>query len=75
MLAAGMDEGRKRTLAVVTAVLLVPRIGSLAWDGRSSAPSCESFLMAALGLAERIMEAIDRRYPVRKEQSHENRRV
>lgn len=58
-----MDEGRKRTLAVVTAVLPVPRIGNLAWDGRSTALVNESFLMSALGLAERIMEVIDRKYP------------
>jgi len=58
-----VDEGRKRTLAVVTAVLLVPRLGNLAWDGRSSAASCESLLMSALGVAERIMEVIDRKYP------------
>lgn len=61
-----MDEGRKRTLAVVTAVLLVPRLGNLIWDGRSSAPANESFLMSALGLAERIMEVIDRRYAVKE---------
>jgi len=60
-----MDEGRKRTLAVVTAVLLVPRIGNLAWDGHSKAPANESFLMSALGLAERIMQVIDHRYAER----------
>jgi hypothetical protein len=57
-----MDEGRKRTLAVVTAVLLVPRLGNLAWDCRSSTSSCESFLMSALGVAEKILEVIDRKY-------------
>lgn len=63
-----MDEGRKRTLAIVTAVLLVPRLGNLAWDGRSSAASCESFMMLALGVAEKIMDVIDRKYPsARKE--------
>lgn len=51
-----MDEGRKRTLAVVTAMLLVPRIGNLAWDGRSNVAANESFLMAAPSLAKRIME-------------------
>ncbi len=61
-----MDEGRKRTLAVVTAVLLVPRIGNLAWDGRSGNPACESFVMSALGLAEKIMEVIDQRYSTAK---------
>jgi hypothetical protein len=60
-----MDEGRKRTLAVVTAVLLVPRLGNLAWDGHSGNPACESFVMSALGLAERIMQVIDQRYPAR----------
>jgi hypothetical protein len=65
---AAMDEGRKRTLAVVTAVLLAPRLGNLAWDGRSSTSSCESFLMSALRVAERIMEAIDQRYPARPKQ-------
>jgi hypothetical protein len=44
-----MDEGSKRTLAVVTAVLLVPRLGNVMWDGRSVAPANESFLMSALG--------------------------
>ena len=61
-----VDEGRKRTLAVVTAVLLVPRLGNLMWDGRSSAPANESFLMSALRLAERIMEVIDRRYAAKE---------
>jgi hypothetical protein len=51
---SAMDEGRKRTLAVVTAVLLVPRIGNLAWDGRSGNPAGE--------LAEWI-KLIDRKYP------------
>lgn len=58
-----MDEGRKRTLGVITAVLLVPRLGNLAWDGRSAVPANESFLMSAVALGERIMEVIDRKYP------------
>ena len=61
-----MDEGRKRTLAVVTAVLLVPRLGNMAWDGRSGNLACESLVMAALGLAERIMEVIDQKYVVKE---------
>jgi hypothetical protein len=61
-----MDEGRKRTLAVVTTVLLVPRLGNLAWDGRNGNPACESFLMSALGVAEEIMRVIDQRYPAGK---------
>ena len=57
-----MDEGRKRTLAVVTAVLLAPRLKEWAWDGRTGAPVCEGFVLTALGVAERIMETIDRKY-------------
>jgi len=50
----------------VTAVLLVPRVGNLAWDGRSGNTACESFVMSGLGLAEKIMEVIDQRYPAIK---------
>lgn len=57
-----MDEGRKRTLGIITAVLVVPRLGNLAWDGRNN-PANESFVMSALGLAEKIMDIIDHRYP------------
>ena len=66
MYTVAMDEGRKRTLGVITAVLLVPRLGNLHWDGRSNAPSNESLLMSALSLAERILEIIDRRYTAKK---------
>lgn len=59
-------KAANETLGVITPVLLVPRLGNLMWDGRSSAAANESFLMSALSLAERIMEVIDRRYVAKK---------
>jgi hypothetical protein len=37
--------------------------GQFGVDGRSSTSSYESFLMSALGVAEKILEVIDRKYP------------
>jgi hypothetical protein len=57
-----VDEGRKRVLAILTAVLAAPRLTDWNWDGRAGAPACESIVITALGAAERIMEMIDRRH-------------
>ncbi|HEX2776800.1 MAG TPA: hypothetical protein VHN10_09185 [Candidatus Acidoferrales bacterium] len=57
-----MDEGRKRVLAILTAILAAPRLADWNWDGRTGAPACESVVITALGAAERIMEMIDRRH-------------
>ncbi|HXN73843.1 MAG TPA: hypothetical protein VN861_14955 [Candidatus Acidoferrales bacterium] len=57
-----MDEGRKRVLAILTAILAAPRLADWNWDGRAGAPACESVVITALGAAERIMQMIDRRY-------------
>ena len=35
-----MDEGRKRVLAIMTAILLAPRLKDWAWDGRGGASTC-----------------------------------
>jgi hypothetical protein len=57
-----VDEGRKRVLAILTAVLAAPRLKDWNWDGRPGAPACEGIVITALGAAERIMEMIDRRH-------------
>ncbi|MGA2846221.1 MAG: hypothetical protein ABSF68_12430 [Candidatus Acidiferrales bacterium] len=57
-----MDEGRKRILAILTAILAAPRMADWNWDGRAGAPACESIVVTAMGAAERIMEMIDRRH-------------
>jgi hypothetical protein len=53
---------RKRVLGILTAILVAPRLKDWAWDGRTGAPACEGFVMTALGVAERIMEIIDRKH-------------
>jgi hypothetical protein len=57
-----MDEGRKRVLGILTAILVAPRLKDWAWDGRGGASTCEGFVHAAMGVAERIMSMIDRKY-------------
>jgi hypothetical protein len=56
-----VDEGRKRVVAILTAILAAPRLADWNWDGRAGAPACESIVVTAMGAAERIMEMIDRR--------------
>jgi hypothetical protein len=57
-----VDEGRKRVLAILTAILAAPRLADWNWDGRAGAPACESIVITAMGAAERIMQMIDRRH-------------
>ena len=57
-----MDEGRKRVLGILTAILVAPRLKDWAWDGRGGASTCEGFVQSAMGVAERIMSMIDRKY-------------
>jgi hypothetical protein len=56
-----MDEGRKRVVAIMAAVLAAPRLKDWNWDGRDGAPACESIVITAIGAAERILEIIDQR--------------
>jgi hypothetical protein len=57
-----VDEGRKRVLAILTAILAAPKLADWNWDGRAGAPACESIVITAMGAAERIMQMIDRRH-------------
>jgi hypothetical protein len=57
-----VDEGRKRVLAILTAILAASRLQDWNWDGRPGAPACESIVITAMGAAERIMQMIDRRH-------------
>jgi hypothetical protein len=56
-----MDEGRKRVLGILTAILVAPRLKDWAWDGRGGASTCEGYVYSAMGVAERIMSIIDQR--------------
>lgn len=57
-----MDEGRKRVLGILTAILVAPRMKDWAWDGRGGAATCEGFIRSAIGVAERIMVMIDQHH-------------
>ena len=57
-----MDEGRKRTLAIVTAILIAPKLKDYHWDGGTGSPSCESWLAAAVSLGDRVLRMIDTRF-------------
>jgi hypothetical protein len=57
-----MDEGRKRVLAILTAILVAPRLKDWAWDGRGGASTCEGYVLSAMGVAERILRIIDHKH-------------
>jgi hypothetical protein len=57
-----MDEGRKRVLLIAASIIAARRL--LDWDGRPS-PKFESAVHDAIVVAERIMDKIDSRWPVR----------
>ncbi len=57
-----MDEGRKRVLLIAAAILAARRLAN--WDGRPS-PAFESAISDAIATAERIMQRIDARWPVK----------
>jgi hypothetical protein len=54
-----MDEGRKRTLAVVAAIFLCRRIAP---DSKPS-PARETAFYESIQLAEELMRRIDARWP------------
>jgi hypothetical protein len=57
-----MDEGRKRTLAVVAAIFLCRKLAAL--DGRPS-PARQTAFQESLELAEELLRRIDARGPNR----------
>ena len=61
-----MDEGRKRTLAVVAAIFLCRKLAAL--DGRPSPARLMAF-KESLNLAEELMRRIDERWPAIRVQS------
>jgi len=58
---ARLDLGRK-----IAAILLAPKAKDWYWDGRDGSPACESAVVAAIGLAEKILRMIDSTYPKMK---------
>jgi hypothetical protein len=58
-----MDEGRKRTLAVVAAIFLCRRLAAL--DGRPS-PARQTAFQESVELAEELLRRIDARWPANR---------
>jgi hypothetical protein len=58
-----MDEGRKRTLAVVTAILMCRELAVL--EGRPS-PARQTAFMDSIELAEELLRKIDARWPANR---------
>jgi hypothetical protein len=57
-----MDEGRKRVLLIAASILAARNLAH--WDGRPS-PALEIAIANAIEIAERILNKIDRRWPVK----------
>jgi hypothetical protein len=57
-----MDEGRKRTLAVIAAIFLCRKLSAL--DGRPS-PARQSAFTESINLAEELLRRIDARWPAK----------
>src|SRR5262250_2925714 len=57
-----MDEGRKRVLLIAAAILAARKLSQ--YKGNDRVPATISAIDDAVRWAERIMEAIDRRWPV-----------
>jgi hypothetical protein len=66
-----MDEGRKRVLLIAASILAARKLAQ--YDSGARVPATVSAIADAIRWAERIMEEIDRRHPVRP--THEERRV
>jgi hypothetical protein len=59
-----MDEGRKRVLGIMAAILAARKLAQ--YDGGKRVPATVSAISDAILWAEEIMEEIDRRCPEKK---------
>ena len=62
-----MDEGRKRVIGIMAAILAARKLAQ--FDRTARVPAMICAIEDAIRWAERIMEEIDRRHPV-KSQAH-----
>jgi len=58
-----MDEGRKRVLLIAASVLAARRLAD--WNGGPPSPKFVAAISDSISIAERIMRAIDDRFPER----------
>jgi len=61
---AGMDEGRKRVLGIMAAILAARKLAQ--YDGGKRVPATVAAISDAVRWADEIMRAIDERFPARK---------
>ena len=56
-----MDEGRKRVIGIMAAILSARKLAQ--WDGGKRVPATVAAISDAVRWAEEIMKAIDERWP------------
>jgi hypothetical protein len=56
-----MDEGRKRVIGVMAAILAARKLAQ--WDGGKRVPATVAAIADGVRWAEEIMKAIDERHP------------
>jgi hypothetical protein len=56
-----MDEGRKRVVGIMAAILAARKLAQ--WDGGKRVPATVAAIADAVRWAEEIMKAIDDRWP------------
>ena len=71
MLRCGMDEGRKRVLLIAASILAARKLAQ--YDSGARVPATVSAVADSIRWAERIMEEIDRRHPVKPVQEQTGR--
>jgi hypothetical protein len=59
--ASEVDEGRKRVLGIMAAILAARKL--VQWDGGKRVPATVAAIADAVRWAEEIMKAIDERHP------------
>jgi hypothetical protein len=60
-----VDEGRKRVLLIAASILAARKLAQ--YDSGARVPATVSAIADAVRWAERIMEEIDQRHPVKRE--------
>jgi hypothetical protein len=66
-----VDEGRKRVLLIAASILAARKLAQ--YDGAKRVPATVAAISDAVRWAERIMEEIDRRHPVKSAQQQASR--
>lgn len=56
-----MDEGRKRVLLIAASIVAARRLAD--WNGGPPSPKFVAAISDSIRIAERIMQAIDERWP------------